>query len=63
MIHSECKITEKEYTIEYDDDEITLYAGPWTSLSSIWKANRYLFAPGTIVRISDNMGHTKTFTK
>lgn len=63
MLHSECKITEKEYTIEYDDDEITLYAGPWTSLNGVWKANRYLFAPGTIVRISDNMGHTKTFTK
>lgn len=63
MIHSECKTTEKEYTIEYDDDEFTLYAGPWTSLNSVWKANEHLFAPGTIVRISDNMGHTKTFTK
>lgn len=63
MIHSACKTTEKEYTIEYGDDEITLYAGPWTSLNSIWKDNGYLFAPGTIVRISDNMGHTKTFTK
>lgn len=63
MIHSACKTMEKEYTIEYDDEEITLYAGPWTSLDSIWKANRHLFAPETIVRISDNMGHTKTFTK
>lgn len=63
MLHSACKTMEKEYTIEYDDEEITLYAGPWTSLDSIWKANRYLFAPETIVRISDNMGHTKTFTK
>ena len=63
MLHSACKTMEKEYTIEYDDEEITLYAGPWTALDSIWKANRYLFAPETIVRISDNMGHTKTFTK
>lgn len=63
MIHSTCKTMEKEYTIEYGDDEFTLYAGPWTSLNSVWKANEHLFAPGTIVRISDNMGHTKTFTK
>lgn len=63
MIHSACKTTEKEYTIEYEDREYTVYAGPWTSLDTVWASQKCWFTKGTEVRISDNRGHTKTYVR